>query len=406
MPLETLQDFEHRNSRHLCIAFTRALIDSKNLAEFLEMVLPGVGRVFGTSRVSLVDYREHSDQFVLLHFEGYGHEARFELQRRMPQMKLREALKTRLPYRSSDDPRFLVIPFYLRDILEAMLILEYDEPSQAELGEAGREAAQVVSRMLGLLMSSARLKVNQDQTFSHEDLRKARQIQLSYLPGNDRTYSDICEVHGYNRSSALVGGDYFDYFCTRPGTLQGVLADACGHGMAAALIVSTFRGLLHSEMGRRSDFSGLFDYINRSIHSGDEYIQYLTGVFFDFDEKSRRLYYCNAGHYDPLIISPGGKLRTLPGGGPPLGMFKESTYGMSRTELQQGDLLALFTDGLIDLQNPKGEFFGVEGLTGLLTRLHDRPLNDISQGVLDEAHKFGGRVNMEDDVTLFLMRVH
>ncbi|HSR50065.1 MAG TPA: PP2C family protein-serine/threonine phosphatase [Acidobacteriota bacterium] len=405
MALATSQNFEHRTSRELCIAFSRALIDARNLPEFLEMVLPGIGRIFKTPKTVLIDYREHTDQFVLLHFEGYGPEARHDLQRRMPDMKLRRALELREPYRSSGDPCFLVIPFYLRDILEAVLVLEFEDAADAVLDEVGREAAQVVSKMLGLLMSSARLKVNQDQTFSTEDLRKARQIQLSYLPGDDQPSGDLCEVHGYNRSSALVGGDYFDYFSTRRGSLQGVLADACGHGMAAALIVSTFRGLLHSEMGRRSDFEGLFDYINRSIYAGDEYIQYLTGVFFDFEEGNRHLRYCNAGHYDPVIVSSEGHLRTLPGGGPPLGMFKESTYRLSHTELQAGDLLALFTDGIIDLQNREGDFFGVRGLTGLLTQYHERPLQEISNLVLQEAQEFTGGPEKEDDVTLFLMRI-
>ena len=399
---ETFKQFEQRQSRDLCISCTRALIDAESLNHYLEMVLPQIGRAFGTSRVALIDYREQSDHYVLLHHEGYPPDAHYSLQRRMDEMQVKRALKTRLPYLSKENPRLLCIPLYFRDILEALLVLEFEEP--VPLPEGSREVAEVISKSLGLLMSSTRLKVNQDQMIDMNDLQQARQIQLSFLPG-DLLSTDIYEVFGYNSSSALVGGDYFDYFSTRPGSIQGILADACGHGMAAALIVSTFRGLLHSEMGQRQDFDGLFDAINASVYSGGDFIRYLTGVFFDYENEKRRLRYFNAGHYDPILIDRRGRLRTLGGGGPPLGMFKGSEYTLLEAELQPGDLLALFTDGLIDMQNDREEYFGLEGLTKVLQNCFDLPLKDLSQTILSRAVDFSRGAKPEDDITLFLMRL-
>src|SRR5262249_45717900 len=156
------------------------------------------------------------------------------------------------------------------------------------LTSESREVLLTVSKFLGLVMSSGRLPINQRGLIDASDLQKARQIQLSYLP-SEKLSTERYEVYGHNQSSALVGGDYFDYFRTRERSLQCVLADACGHGLSAALIMSTFRALLHAELTRQTESASappgtLFDAVNQSVHAGGSILQYLTGVFLDYDE--------------------------------------------------------------------------------------------------------------------------
>src|SRR5262249_53078690 len=147
---------------------------------------------------------------------------------------------------------------------------------------------------------------------------------LTYLPP-ENLETDRYEVYGYNRSSSIIGGDYFDYFRIREGSIQCVLADASGHGLSAALIMSTFRGLLHAEIGEGHHCDELFTTLNKTIHCSNV-VQYLTGVFMDFDEKRNCLSYTNAGHFDPAVVRGSGSIERLTGGGPPLGMFKNSSY--------------------------------------------------------------------------------
>ena len=86
-----------------------------------------------------------------------------------------------------------------------------------------------------------------------------------YLPAaHPRTHK--YEIYGFNQSSAMVGGDYFDEFARNDEVIQCIVADACGHGLAAALIMFTFRGLLHAEMRRSNDFNRLFDELNRQLY--------------------------------------------------------------------------------------------------------------------------------------------
>jgi len=393
--------FRFPSSQQLCLDLSYSLIHHQSLNEYMEKVLPLIGNLLGADRFCLVDYYENTRHFDLVFFGGYPPDYRFALQRRLQEMEIEKALSTRDPFYSSVNPNFLCIPFYFRDILEAVLVLEGN--GSIRLDEEKREAAQIISRFLGLFMSSTRLDVNRRYLVDQNDLRRAREIQLNFLP-KQHPKTQFLEAFGFNSSSNVVGGDYFDYFQAREDSIQCILADACGHGMAAALIMSNFRGLIQSEILRRSDFSVLFNSLNEMVYFDEELIQYLTGVFLHFDDRSKKMLYLNAGHYEPLIFGEKG-FRTLPGSGPPLGMFKSSNYPVGEAELESGDLVALYTDGLADIRNSEDEYFGTEGIIEILSRYRERPLEEITKRVLDAARSFSGNCEFEDDLTLFLLRV-
>jgi len=168
-----------------------------------------------------------------------------------------------------------------------------------------------------------------------------------------------------------------------------------------------FPGLLHSELRQSQDFTRLFDNLNRQLYVGGELLQYLTAVFFDYDTRAGVLRYYNAGHYAPLILHADGTSSELEGSGPPLGMLEDSTYEMRETAARPGDLLVIFTDGLVDLHNPKEGFFGVEGIKQAAQELLHPPcaLPDMACEIYGKASRFISPLRPEDDVTLFLMRV-
>lgn len=392
-PAESLE----RISSHL----VETLVSTQSLNEFFERAMPALATAFGASRGILVDYRENTGHFDLLRFAGYGERARFELQHRLKDFELEKALEQREPYLGESNARLLFLPLYFTDTLEAIVVLESDQP--IELTAARRQAALVVSRFVGLLMSSNRLAINKSGIVDFDDLQRARQIQLSYLPAQNLT-TDRYEVYGYNQSSALVGGDYFDYFHRRASSLQCILADACGHGLSAALIMSAFRALLHSEIQRREDFQTLFHSLNRSVHSGGSLVQYLTGVFLDYSEADNHLRYTNAGHFEPAVVRRNGSIERLSGGGPPLGMFKQAQYPAGSAKVDSGDLVVLFTDGFTDLRNESDEFFGEERILDTVASKRKAPLKDIASVLLHKGMTFSATPHPEDDLTLFLIR--
>jgi sigma-B regulation protein RsbU (phosphoserine phosphatase) len=374
---------------------------ANGLNEFFENALPPIAETFGAKRSMLIDYHENTNHFDLLHFGGYQKQARFDLQRALVSMNLERALTERQAYFLGDDRNRLYLPLYFASTLEALIVLEAD--LAIELTPVRQQIARVVSKFIGLLMSSSLLGINHSALVDSNDLQRARQIQLTYLPP-ENLQTDRYEVYGYNRSSSMVGGDYFDYFRIREKSIQCVLADASGHGLAAALIMSTFRGLLHAGIAECRDCAALFTTLNLAVHSGSSVVQYLTGVFLDFDESCNRLTYTNAGHFDPAIIRGNGIVERLTGGGPPLGMFKNSRYPAGETQIRSGDLLVLFTDGLADLRDNNDHLFGEERILELARKHRESPLKEIASSVLNDGISFSAPAQPEDDLTLFIMR--
>jgi len=127
-------------------------------------------------------------------------------------------------------------------------------------------------------------------------------------------------------------------------------------------------------------------------------------VFVDFDEGAGELRWCNAGHFEPLLVHGDGTTTSLPGGGLPLGMFEGSAYAMDSRRVATNDLLVLFTDGLAELQNDRDEFFGTDGILGAIVPRRDQPLREIAASVLETAARFHRAAHPDDDLTLFLMR--
>jgi serine phosphatase RsbU (regulator of sigma subunit) len=387
----------------LATALTSALLAGEGMTDCLHRFLEVIGSALGAPRLALYDYDEHADAFDLLYFLGHPDEARTGLHRRVFTPALRHAIHLHDAFLLDDeDGCALAVPLYFQHTLEAVLVLERDAPWGTL--EEYRPAARLISKFVGLFMSSRRLPVNVRQdTAAADDLARAREVQLSYLP-NPYLATERFELFGHNRSSTLVGGDYFDYFQTREGCLQGIVADACGHGMGAALIMSTFRGLLHADVPCGEGIAPAFSRVNQRLYRDAERLQYLTGVFFDFQEPTGELRYLNAGHFDPVLMHPDGTVTRLQGGGPPLGMLPVARYVAHTAHAKPGDLLVLFTDGLVELEAPSGEFFEVDRILATIHAVRHRPLRDISSHVIAAATRFRERDDLADDLTLFMMR--
>lgn len=387
----------------LATALTSSLVCGEDMTDCLRRFLDSIGTTLAAPHLALYDYDEDADAFDLLYFLGHPDEARTVLHRRVFSPALRRATQSHDAFLLEDGgPHELAIPLYFQETLEAVLVLERAEPWGGL--EEHQPATRLISRFLGLFMSSRRLPVNvrQEAATAHA-LARAREVQLSYLP-DPYLETERAELLGHNRSSALVGGDYFDFFQTRSHSVQGVVADACGHGMGAALIMSTFRGLLHADVPCGDLIAPCFSRVSQRLYRGAQRLQYLTGVFFDFDERTGELRYLNAGHFDPVLMHPDGGITRLKGGGPPLGMFPAARYAAASAHANPGDLLILFTDGLVELASPSGEFFEVERVLSAVQSVRERPLPEISSHVIETATRFRERDDIADDLTLFIMR--
>ena len=230
----------------------------------------------------------------------------------------------------------------------------------------------------------------------------AREVQRELLP---RAVPDVrgLELAGICVPAVGVGGDYYDYLPLPDDRLGLVIADVSGKGIPAALLMAGLQASVRSlalpgmppcEVNRR---------LNDMLHQTTSASRYATLFFALYDPNDGCIHYSNAGHCPPIHVGANGTAR-LSQGGLPIGLMPDSLYGEGRRELAVGDLLALYTDGVVETPSPDGEEFGDKRLTELLTRHRALPLQDILSTVVDEIARWSDGGMPHDDVTLVLAR--
>lgn len=235
------------------------------------------------------------------------------------------------------------------------------------------------------------------------ELALARRIQARLLPGPPPEVAGL-EIAGVSESAREVGGDYFDHFLLADGRLLLAVADVSGKGVPAALLMSAVRaGLITqpSEGERPADvLRRIHLFLYRSVEPG----QFVTAFLAFLDASSGHLEYCNAGHNPPIVVSPDGALSRLECGGLVLGIVEDASYETGEMTLAPGALLAIFTDGVTEAQNPAGELWGEDALIELLRALRSEPPRRLASRLLESVRAFESGRPASDDVTLLLVR--
>jgi len=230
----------------------------------------------------------------------------------------------------------------------------------------------------------------------------AREVQRELLP---RSVPEVrgLELAGICIPAIGVGGDYYDFLPLPDGRIGIVIADVSGKGIPAALLMAGLQGSVRSlalpgvppcDINRR---------LNEMLHQSTSASRYATLFFALYDPQDRSLHYSNAGHHPPMHVGPRDTAR-LSQGGLPIGLMPGSLYGEGRRELGVGDLVALFTDGVVEAPNPDGEEFGDKRLHEILNRHRGTPLDDVLAEVIDAVGSWSAGGPAYDDVTLVLAR--
>jgi hypothetical protein len=230
----------------------------------------------------------------------------------------------------------------------------------------------------------------------------AREVQRELLP---RGYPVVrgLEIAGACIPAIGVGGDYYDFLPLQDERIGLVIADVSGKGIPAALLMAGLQASVRSlalpgvapcEINRR---------LNDMLHQSTSASRYATLFFGLYDPCDRSLHYSNAGHFPPIHIGAHGAAY-LSQGGLPIGLMPGSLYGEGRRELGVGDLLALYTDGVVEAPNADGEEFGNARLLEILTRNQEGSLSELLSEVIDAVDGWSGGGVPHDDITLVLAR--
>ena len=234
-----------------------------------------------------------------------------------------------------------------------------------------------------------------------QELEIAKQVQarlfpqrLPAVPGLD--YAGSCV------QARSVGGDYYDFLEFSNGRTALIVGDIAGKGIAAALLMANLQAALRGQFAVSADHPGeLLASVNRLLFENTIPSAYATLFFADYDAPSGRLVYANCGHVPGLIVRACGKAEELDSNNTVVGLFKEWECCLSSAELQPGDLLALYTDGVTECSDDGGEEFGQERLLESLRRHGSLPAQELGAAVIRDVLDFSGGRQF-DDLTLIV----
>jgi serine phosphatase RsbU (regulator of sigma subunit) len=250
------------------------------------------------------------------------------------------------------------------------------------------------NRLLGTVQSlGERLK---------REVALAAQLQRHLLPPKD---IDLPGVRGLATllTSSEVGGDYYDCYTVDGRYAVLMIGDVSGHGVASGMLVSAVKAgvnLLEAESERAPE--RILARLNRTLLNTARQALYMTLFVACLDTLTGELAYANAGHPFPYFYRAMlGRLEMLEAGGLPLGKSEQAEYFPETTELDLGDRLFLYTDGLLEEADGQGEPFGYDRLESLLEARAEGSFEELRDTVLDALSRHTGLAYFEDDVTLF-----
>lgn len=237
------------------------------------------------------------------------------------------------------------------------------------------------------------------------ELTAACEVQQRFMqhwsPAIDTlSYSARC------RQVCELGGDCYDLVPLPDNHLALAVGDASGKGLAAALMISSVQSSLRTAaLFTGNDAAAVLGAVNRQVHASSLEGRYATLFYGVFDGTARTLQYVNAGHNPPMIIRRDRSIICLETGGVPVGMFPDWTYAEGTIQLNPGDLVITYTDGVVEAVNPAGEEWGVEGLRQAATEGDAQCADDIVHAIFTSMDEFS-RGRQTDDATVVVLRVH
>jgi phosphoserine phosphatase RsbU/P len=254
--------------------------------------------------------------------------------------------------------------------------------------------------LLGLLI----LEVA-DRVVMKRDLEIAREIQNWLLPNAPPPIPGI-EMAFTTRPANTVAGDYYDAF-RRPDSDRILLAvaDVAGKSIPAAMLMATFQASLRTLSVTESSLLDLVSGINRYACTNSQGgLRFTTAFLAEYDPATRTLTYVNAGHNAPMLCRQSGALERLEAGGLPIGIQAGASYQSDSITLHPDDWLVIFTDGVIEAVNTRGEEYGEARLLGSVARSSGASPPEMMRHILGDLDLFVGNTPQHDDVTCLLLK--
>jgi serine phosphatase RsbU (regulator of sigma subunit) len=208
------------------------------------------------------------------------------------------------------------------------------------------------------------------------------------------------------KSARETSGDFFDVFHLPNGRFGVLIADVVDKGVGAALFMVLCWSLIRTYASEHpQDPKRVFQAVNQRVLNDTQADQFATAFYGVVDPHDGRMVYCNAGHNPPLLISNHGYYHTksLTRTGIPLGIFEEATWEHKVAQIDPGDVLTLYTDGITEAQNKQGAIFGEQRLLDAIGSSANHSVEAIEDQILSSVFEFADHATQLDDIALVIL---
>ena len=294
------------------------------------------------------------------------------------------------------------VPIFRHDRAIGALNLESDKFGAYD--ETDLEVLQFFADAAAIALENAMLH---QQILRKELLEKqlqfAKEVQTRLLPMSDPS------IHGYDIAAICIpaeeiGGDYYDYLQINEGHLGLAVADVSGHGITSALAMTAFRGLLRMSSQVKIEPAGIAHKINHLIPQfvGDSH--FITMTYGILNPDTGEMTFVRCGHPSPILLHQDGKTETLTSNGPAFGVYGQAEYINESKSLTPGDILVIYTDGVVEIEDPEGKVYSIERLMDFIFKHRDLPSRGLIGRIILETQAFTGYQTYLDDFTLMIVK--
>ncbi len=308
----------------------------------------------------------------------------------------------------------LLLPLSTRDKLLGFIAVGQKRSEEPYTKSDIRILSSVASQT-GLALENAQLttrvaaEMAQRERLARE-VEIAREVQERLFPQKFPPVAGL-DYWGVCRTALGVGGDYYDFLTLAESRFGFALGDVAGKGISAALLMASLQASLRGEASRGSDdLAAMITNLNSRVFETSSNNRYATFFYGQYAPATRRLDYVNAGHNPPVLVRGGaGELAptTLEATGTVVGLLPSSRYEQASVQLESGDYLVLFTDGISEAMNQDDEEWGEECLTEVILACvrASLPAAETARRILSAADAFANGAKQHDDMTVVVLRV-
>lgn len=296
----------------------------------------------------------------------------------------------------------LSVPMSLKGKMIGLLTV-FNKKSESGFSSDDQRLLAIIAAQSAQVIENARLLQKEQELIKmEEEYRMAKEIQLNILPKQIPSITGY-DIFAINISAKDVGGDYYDFIKLPGNKIALCLGDITGKGLPAAMLMANLQATLRGQALTQKNVSDNIRNSNVLLFNSTAENRFATLFFGELDSINHTITYCNAGHDAPISILH-DKILRLPEGGLLMGCFDFAEYEQITRQIEPGECILIYSDGVTEAMNEKNEEFGEEHLITILKSNINLTAKELIDKIIAEVKAHSSKVEQSDDITLMVLK--